>query len=88
MRTPGITASGRTGLTWAKIDWDEGFIHLAAADTKERKPKKIPISPMLRTVLQDIRKDQREGTVAADTSGPAHPVQRSRYADAVSADGR
>jgi integrase len=40
----GMRSGEIKGLTWAKIDWDEGFIHLAAEDTKERKPKKIPIS--------------------------------------------
>ena len=61
----GMRSGEIKGLTWAKIDWDEGFIHLAAEDTKERKPKKIPISPTLRTVLQEIRIDQREGKVAS-----------------------
>ena len=63
----GMRSGEIKGLTWEKVDWKEGFIRLKAEDTKERKPKNIPISPALRSVFLDVRRDQREGKVASIT---------------------
>lgn len=51
-------------LTWDKIDPKTGFIRLAAEETKTERKRAIPLSPALRAVLEDIRKEeQREGKV-------------------------
>ena len=63
----GMRSGEIKGLTWEKVDWKEGFVRLKAEDTKEQRAKNIPISPALRTVLRDIRRDQREGKVASIT---------------------
>jgi integrase len=61
----------RTGeirnLTWAKVDWKTGFIRLRAEDTKERRPKNIPISPILQKILTDLRREHQDGKIAAIT---------------------
>ena len=41
-------------LTWDKVDMKTHFIHLAAADTKDREKRSIPISDKLYKVLQNI----------------------------------
>ena len=54
-------------LTWDKVDLKAGFIRLAAEDTKTNEKRPIPISPMLRETLEEVRKEQREGKVAPIT---------------------
>lgn len=43
---------------------EDGLLRLAAIDTKANDKRAISISPALREVLDDIRKEQREGKVA------------------------
>src|SRR5215813_6845197 len=56
------------GLTWDKVDLKTGFIRLAAEDTKTNEKRAIPLSPILRETLEEIRKEQREGKVAPISS--------------------
>jgi integrase len=44
------------GLKWGQIDREAGFIRLEAADTKEKKPKSIPINHHVWRVLADLGK--------------------------------
>lgn len=46
------------------MDLKAGFIRLAAEDTKTNEKRPIPISPILRETLEEIRREQREGKVA------------------------
>lgn len=41
-------------LTWDKVDLQNRFIRLKAKDTKEGKPKSIPISKSLKTILMAL----------------------------------
>lgn len=52
------------GLPCDKVDFKAGFIRLAAEDTKTNEKRAIPISPVLRDILEEIRKEQRDGKVA------------------------
>lgn len=56
--------SGEIGLlTLDKVDLKAGLIRLAAADTKTNEKRPVPISPVLGEILEDIRREQREGKV-------------------------
>jgi integrase len=62
-------------LTWAKVDWKAGVIRLAAEDVKEADKRVIPISPVLREVLEELRAEQRKvasigGAVFTRNGGP------------------
>jgi len=50
-------------LTWPKIDEKAGFIRLKAEETKEKRPRSIPISPALRVVLNELREEQSRAKV-------------------------
>jgi integrase len=54
-------------LTWDKVDLKTGFMKLATGDTKGKEKRPIPISPILRAVLEAIRTEQREAEVAQIT---------------------
>ncbi len=60
----GMRAGEIKKLTWDKVDFKTGFIRLAAEDTKTNEKRAIPLSSVLREILEDIRKEQREGKVA------------------------
>jgi integrase len=60
----GMRAGEIKRLTWDKVDFKTGFIRLAAEDTKTNEKRAIPLSPILRETLEEIRKEQREGKVA------------------------
>lgn len=60
----GMRAGEIRNLTWEKIDLKMGFLRLAAIDTKSNEKRAIPISPALRAILDDIKKEQREAKVA------------------------
>ena len=60
----GMWAGEIKGLTWDKGDVKMGFIRLAATDTKVNEKHAIPLSPILREILEQIRKEQRERKVA------------------------
>jgi integrase len=60
----GMGAGEIKNLTWDKVDSKTGFIRLAAEDTKTNEKRAIPLSSILREILEDIRKEQREGKVA------------------------
>lgn len=47
-------------LTWEHVDERAGFIRLKAEETKEKKPRSIPISPVLRTVLNELKAEQQK----------------------------
>jgi integrase len=50
-------------LTWDRIDLSDRLIRLAANMTKERKPKIVPISKTLRSVLMQLPDRGKEGYV-------------------------
>jgi integrase len=50
-------------LTWLKVDEKAGFIRLKAEDTKEKRPRSVPISPALRVVLNELRQEQSQAKV-------------------------
>jgi integrase len=60
----GMRAGEIRQLTWDKIDFKTGFIRLSAEDTKTNEKRAIPLSPILRETLEEIRKELREGKVA------------------------
>src|SRR2546426_12120821 len=60
----GMRAGEIQYLIWDKLDLKTGFIRLVAEDTKTKRKRAIPLSPVLREVLEEIRKEQREGKVA------------------------
>lgn len=45
-----------TGLTWDRVDLKRGFITLRGVDTKTKKPRQVPMTPDVRTVLQGLSK--------------------------------
>jgi len=55
-----------TGLTWGRVDMKEGFIRLGT-DTKTAKPRLVPISPRLRSVLEGIWQREKGGKVVTMT---------------------
>jgi integrase len=61
----GMRAGEIVGLTWDKVDLKTGFIRLAAEDTKTNEKRAIPLSPILKETLEEIRKEQRDGKVVA-----------------------
>src|SRR4029450_3936673 len=61
----GMRAGEIIKLTWDKVDLKTGFIRLAAEDTKTNEKRAIPLSPILRDTLEEIRKEQRDGKVIA-----------------------
>lgn len=61
----GMRAGEITNLTWDKVDLKTGFIRLIAEDTKTNEKRAIPISPLLRETLEELRKEQREEKIAA-----------------------
>src|SRR5262249_47193661 len=61
----GMRAGEIKKLTWEKVDFKNGFIRLAAKDTKTNEKRVIPLSPALLEILEEIRKEQREGKVAS-----------------------
>ena len=46
-------------LTWAKVDLKAGLIRLAAADVKEKHPRRTPITWELREVFLEIKEEQK-----------------------------
>jgi integrase len=50
-------------LTWDKVDLTKRLIHLKAEDTKERKPKVVPIARPLRDILLTLPGRAAEGFV-------------------------
>jgi integrase len=61
----GMRAGEIIKLTWDKVDLKTGFIRLAAEDTKTNQKRAIPLSPILRETLEEIRTEQRDGKVVA-----------------------
>jgi len=60
----GMRAGEIKRLTWDKVDLKAGFIRLTARDTKTNEKRAIPLSPVLREILEEVRKEQRDGKVA------------------------
>jgi integrase len=50
-------------LTWDKVDLANRIIKLEASDTKEKMPKRIPVSKPLRSILMQIPERGRQGLV-------------------------
>ena len=61
----GMRSREITELTWDKVDMKAGVMRLGTVDTKTKHKRIIPISPTLRTVLTEIRLNQRQGKVAS-----------------------
>ncbi len=43
-------------LTWERVDLKRGLIGLTARDTKNKKPRTVPLTPELAEVLRDLYK--------------------------------
>jgi integrase len=43
-------------LTWDRVDLHRGFITLRAMDTKTKKPRRVPLTPVVKTTLQELAK--------------------------------
>ena len=43
-------------LTWDRVDLQRGFITLRAVDTKTKKPRRVPMTPSVKSMLQDLAK--------------------------------
>lgn len=46
-------------LTWDRVDLQRGFITLRAVDTKTKKPRRVPLTPAVKAMLQDLAKVRR-----------------------------
>jgi integrase len=53
-------------LTWPKVDLKAGLIRLEGKDTKTGEGRPVPISLALREVLEEIRREQKEGEGSSD----------------------
>jgi integrase len=51
-------------LTWPRVALKTGLIRLEGKETKTGEGRAVPISSALREVLEDIRKEDREGKIA------------------------
>ena len=45
-------------LTWDRVDLQRGFITLRAIDTKTKKPRRVPLTPVVKSTLQNLAKVQ------------------------------
>jgi integrase len=61
----GMRAGEIIKLTWDKVDPKTGFIRLTAEDTKTNEKRAIPLSPILKETLEEIRKEQRDEKVVS-----------------------
>jgi integrase len=43
-------------LTWDRVDLQRGFISLRAMDTKTKKPRRVPLTPVVKATLHDLAK--------------------------------
>ena len=43
-------------LTWDRVDLQRGFITLRAVDTKTKKPRRVPLTQIVKAALQDLTK--------------------------------
>jgi len=43
-------------LTWDRVDLQRGFITLRAMDTKTKKPRRVPLTPVVKATLHDLAK--------------------------------
>ena len=43
-------------LTWDRVDLQRGFITLRAMDTKTKKPRRVPLTPAVKSTLHDLAK--------------------------------
>jgi integrase len=59
----GMRSGEIQGLTWNKVDLKAGLIRLEGKDTKTGEGRNVPISPILREIMEDIRKELREEKV-------------------------
>jgi len=49
-------------LTWDRVDLQRGFITLRGIDTKTKKPRRVPLTPDVKVVLQELAKVRRLDT--------------------------
>jgi integrase len=49
-------------LTWDRVDLQRGFITLRSMDTKTKKPRKVPMTPAVRSVFSCLAKVRRIDT--------------------------
>ncbi len=49
-------------LTWDRVDLQRGFITSRAIDTKTKKPRQVPLTPAVRSVLSELAKIRRLNT--------------------------
>jgi integrase len=61
----GMRAGEIIKLTWDKVDLKTSFIRLTAEDTKTNEKRAIPLSPILKETLEEIRKEQRDEKVVS-----------------------
>jgi integrase len=64
-------------LTWRKVDLKERMIKLEATDTKDKEPRKIPISKPLCEVLKDIPRAIHDDHVFLYKGKPMANIKRS-----------
>lgn len=60
----GMRAGEIQYLTWPNVDLKAGVIRLAGKDTKTGEGRAVPISPVLRAALDEMRQEMRTGKVA------------------------
>jgi len=65
-------------LKWSDIDREKGFIRLSAKDTKEGKPKSIPMNHFVREVLEGLPRHVHHDYVFTYKDNPiGHDFRRS-----------
>lgn len=62
-------------LTWDKVDLKNRIIRLAAADTKDREPRKIPISDDLYTILDGVPRAIHDSHVILYDGKPVRDIR-------------
>ena len=66
-----------TNLTWDRVDLANRLIRLTAAMTKERKPKTVPISKTLRSVLMQLPGRGKDGYIFKYLNNPIKDLRTS-----------
>ncbi len=87
----GMRKSEITSLTWNKVDLKNRIIRLEPTDTKDREPRKIPISEELLRILDSIPRAIHDDHVILYDGKPIHDIRgalRTACRDAGIAYGR
>ena len=66
-------------LTWDRVDLPRGFLKLRSVDTKNREPRRVPLTPVVQAALRDLCK-VRSLTCPYVFQYKGRPIQRIKRA--------